>query len=118
MHDEKLIDKKREEILERIERNLHGENQEKPNLLKILFYWMAIIGILLFFVIGCAMFRKAEDKSFAETSMFCPVEYNSYWTVYYHKDTKVMYIRNKGTVGSNDIEVLIDENGNPMLWSE
>lgn len=71
--------------------------------------------LAIFLIILCCMFRKIEDKNFEETSMFCQIEDTSYWTVYYHKETKVMWIRNKGTFGG-DFEILIDENGKPMIW--
>lgn len=95
----------------------NNENKEMRNILHIFCQVMVIIGLFIFLIIGCAMFRKAEDKRFEESSMFSVVEDNSYWTVYYHKGKKVMWIRNKGG-RSSDFEVLIDENGDHMIWEE
>lgn len=95
----------------------NNENKKKKNILHIFCDGMVIIGLFVFLIVGCAMFRKSEDKRFEESSMFSVVEDNSYWTVYYHKGTKVMWIRNKGGRGI-DFEVLVDENGKPMVWEE
>lgn len=95
----------------------NNENKQKINILHTFYEIMAIIGLFVFLIIGCAMFRKAEDKCFEKSSMFSVVEDNSYWTVYYYKGTKVMWIRNKGGHGT-DFEVLVDENGKPMVWEE
>lgn len=95
----------------------NNENKEKKNILHTFCGVMVIIGLFAFLIIGCAMFRKSEDRHFAESSMFSVAEDNSYWTVYYHKDTSVMWIRNKGG-RSSDFEILIDENGKPMIWEK
>lgn len=95
----------------------NSENKEKKNIIHIFYEIMVIIGLFVFLIIGCAMFRKAEDRRFAESSMFSVIEDNSYWTVYYHKDTKTMWIRNKSSL-SSDFEVLVDENRKPMIWEE
>ena len=95
----------------------NNENKEKKNIFHTFCEVMAVLGLFIFLIIGCAMFRKAEDKHFEESSMFSVVEDNSYWTVYYHKATKVMWIRNKGGRGT-DFEVLVDKNGKPMIWEE
>ena len=95
----------------------NNEKKEKKNILHTFCEITVISGLFLFLIIGSAMFRKAEDKCFEDFSMFYVVEDNSYWTVYYHKDTKVMWIRNKG-VRSSDFEVLVDENGEPMIWEK
>lgn len=87
-------------------------------IIKLIAEAMAIICMLVFLIVACAMFRKIEDKNFEETSMFCQVEDNAYWTVYYHKKTKVMWIRNKGNFGGKDFEVLVDADGSPMIWEK
>lgn len=94
--------------------NLKNENK---NIVKSLILYASCVVLFVFLISGCALFRKAEDRQFSETSMFCMVEDNSYWTIYYQKETKVMWIRNKGG-RSADFEVLVDENGKPMIWEE
>lgn len=97
------------------------ENNRKIEIMKFISVAvkaMAIICTFIFLIVACAMFRKEEDKAFADTSIFCQVEDNAYWTIYYHKGTKVMWIRNKGSFGSNDMEALIDADGNPVIWEE
>lgn len=95
----------------------NNENKENRNVFHTFCEVIVTIGLCIFLIIGCAMFRKEEDRRFEESSMFSVVEDNSYWTVYYHKGTKVMWIRNKGARGSG-FEVLVDENGEPMIWEE
>lgn len=55
-----------------------------------------------------------EDKP----SMFVKVEDGPMWNVYYHKDTKVMYAVSTGHYNSATFTMLVDENGDPMLWEE
>lgn len=97
--------------------NCNNVENKKTTIFQKLREILLVIGVFAFLIIGCAMFRKAEDRQFTESSMFCLVEDNSYWAVYYHKDTKVMWIRNKGSRGG-DFEVLVDRDGKPIIWSE
>lgn len=94
------------------------EHAKAMKVIKAMAKVMAIICMFIFLIATCAMFRKMEDKAFTDTSMFCQVQDNAYWTVYYHKGTKVMWIRNKGTFGGTDMEILVDSDGNPMLWEK
>lgn len=48
----------------------NNENKEKKNILHTFYEVMVIIGLFAFLIIGCSMFRKAEDKRFDESSMF------------------------------------------------
>lgn len=66
----------------------NNENKEKKNIFHTFFEVMVIIGLFVSLIIGCAMFRKAEDKRFEKSSMFSVVEDNSYWTVYYQIERK------------------------------
>lgn len=50
--------------------------------------------------------------------MFVEVERTMIYRVVYHKDTKVMYTISYGTHNSGAFTLLVDENGDPMLWEE
>ena len=94
-----------------------NQKKQKRNIVESLIFYFACVLLFVFLIAICVFFRKAEDRHFEKSSIFSVVEDNSYWTVYYHKGTKVMGIRNKGVRGT-DFEVLVDENGNPMIWEE
>lgn len=42
----------------------NNENKEKKNILHTFCEVMVIIGLFIFLIIGCAMFRKVEDRRF------------------------------------------------------
>ena len=56
-----------------------------------------------------------EDE---EMSMFICVESTDIWKVVYHKDTKVMYAVSYGYYNKGIFTLLVDKNGNPMLWTK
>lgn len=94
-----------------------NQKNKNRNIVESLIFYFGCVLLFVFLIAICVFFRKAEDRHFEKSSMFSVVEDNSYWTVYYHKGTKVMWIRNKGSRGT-DFEVLVDENGNPMICEE
>lgn len=55
-----------------------------------------------------------EDKP--TTSMFVVVETTSTWQIVYHKETKVMYAVSAGAYNYGNFTLLVDENGDPLLW--
>lgn len=91
-----------------------NQKNKKKNIIESVIFYVGCVLLFIFLIAVCIFFRKVEDRHFEQSSMFSVVEDNSYWTVYYHKETKVMWIRNKGG-RSADFEVLVDENGNPMI---
>lgn len=58
----------------------------------------------------------AEDKP--TKSMFVVVETTSMWKIVYHKETKVMYAVSYGSYNLGNFTLLVDENGDPLLWTE
>lgn len=69
--------------------------------------------ILCFCVLcGCEQLTVAADNM----PMFVKVEEGYCWYVVYHKETKVMYVVSDGSSNRGDFTVLVDEDGQPMLW--
>ena len=75
----------------------------------------AIIGFFVIFCItGCSIVTTADkiaDPS--PKSMLVEVENTIDWRIYYHKGTKVMYIRDSNGGG---FTLMVDEEGKPLLW--
>lgn len=49
-------------------------------------------------------------------SMFVKIEEGPSWSVVYHRETKVMYVVSSSGYNSGNFTLLVDENGNPMLY--
>lgn len=83
--------------------------------LKIIVLTIALSGVLLF---GCAA-NSTETKVIEDKpSMFIMVENGPTWDVYYHRDTKVMYVVSDGSYTYGNFTVLVNPDGSPMLWKE
>lgn len=63
---------------------------------------------------GCQEVKDKADSK--EQSMFVCVESTSSWYIVYHKETKVMYAVSGGYYNSGTFTLLVDENGNPMIY--
>lgn len=71
-----------------------------------------LVFILLLLLTGCSIAGVETISDPKPQSMFVMIESSMGGTVYYHKDTKVMYIQ-----GNNgNITVMVDEKGKPLLW--
>ena len=77
---------------------------------------LVLIVMMLFTCVGCS--TVPEEKASDETSMFVRVETGSLmgysYNIVYHKDTKVMY----AVSYESYFTVLLDTDGNPLLWEE
>lgn len=51
-------------------------------------------------------------------SMFVVVEQTSNWYVVYHRDTKVMYTISTGHYNFGNFTLMVDTEGNPLLWED
>ncbi len=51
-----------------------------------------------------------------DTSMFVKIEQTTHWMVVYHKETKVMYVVSNDDYIQGIFTVLVDENGDPMIY--
>ena len=73
-----------------------------------------LVAALLFSLTGCASVESEGSSN--DKSMFVCVETTSTWQVVYHKETKVMYAVSGGYNNCGIFTVLLDADGNPMLW--
>ena len=84
-----------------------------------LFTTVFIILCMLFCIAGCnnAKVTTVHDD-IASTSMFIEVERSYTWTVVYHRYTKVMYVVSAGNYNYGTFTLMVDENGDPLLYEE
>lgn len=59
----------------------------------------------------------SEEREQDYESMFVIVETTATWTIVYHKDTRVMYAVSCQPYNSGNFTLLIDAEGNPLLWN-
>lgn len=76
---------------------------------------IALAAILLF---GCGANGTESQVVDGKASMFVHVEDGPTWDVYYHRDTKVMYVVSDGSYNYGTFTVLVNPDGSPMLWEE
>ena len=82
-----------------------------------------IIAILMFAIAltmfaACGPARISQEVSESETeSMFVVVETSSLWEIVYHKETRVMYAVSHSMYNHGNFTLLIDADGNPLLWN-
>ena len=75
-----------------------------------------LVAVLLFSLSGCA---DVETESSSDNKpMFICVETASTWKVVYHRETKVMYVVSDGSYNCGAFALLVDADGNPMLWEK
>lgn len=76
--------------------------------------------ILAFSLAGCgnAAVDKAYDTESEEKvpSIFTEIESTGSWRIVYHKETKVMYAVSWSSYNSGNFTLLVDENGDPLLY--
>lgn len=70
-------------------------------------------------VAGCSTVENVEAKEdTTEESMFETVETEWNWSVVYHKETRVMYVVSRGSYNGGTFTLMVDSDGNPLLWQE
>ena len=67
--------------------------------------------LLSIMIIGCS-----NQKIEADDSMFITVNNEINFYVVYEKDTKVMYMISNGMYNRGTITLLVDQQGNPMIY--
>ena len=77
---------------------------------------IALLLVVCFLLGGCGINEVKSTASKDEASMFVAVEYTDVWTVVYHKETLVMYAVSSGHYNYGTFTLLVDENGDPMIW--
>ena len=60
----------------------------------------------------------SEDQEQNYESMFVIVEDATSWRIVYHKDTRVMYAVSYSSYNRGTFTLLVDAEGNPLLWDE
>lgn len=79
---------------------------------------MLVLLICVLFLGGCSKVSKYKADSSDDQSMFILIEDTAYWSVVYHKDTKVMYVVSDGLYNRGTFTLLVDAQGKPMLWED
>lgn len=49
-------------------------------------------------------------------SMFVVIETTTLWKIVYHKETRVMYAVSYSSYNGGNFTLLVDADGNPLLW--
>lgn len=77
-----------------------------------------ILSVLCLGAITACNYTEVEnyDEDKPTTSMFVVVEHTESWKIIYHKETKVMYAISCGYYNAGNFTLLVDENGDPLLW--
>lgn len=74
---------------------------------------MIAIVMVCLSMIGCARVDRAETNS---TSRFVTLETTSKWRVVADKETGVMYAVSTGVYSNGTFTLLVDADGNPLVW--
>lgn len=77
---------------------------------------MALLSVLCVFAMAGCETVEVKRENLNSESMFVIVEDTYEWVVVYHKETKVMYAVSNSHYNYGNFTLLVDENGNPMLW--
>lgn len=80
-----------------------------------------LIFICIAVILSISLTACSSNESYSEVkedtpSMFVQVENGYSWEVYYHKDTKVMYVVSEGYYNAGTFTVMVNPDGTPMLW--
>lgn len=70
---------------------------------------------------GCSLGSEVEKSTEYQEdnpSMFVCVETTTSWEIVYHRETKVMYAVSGGSHNYGTFTLLVDADGNPMVWKE
>lgn len=76
-----------------------------------------LIMVLMIVTLSACATNKTESVVTEEkASMFVRVEEGPSWNVYYHRDTKVMYVVSRSSYNTGNFTVLVNPDGTPMLY--
>lgn len=83
--------------------------------MKKIFLLLATVFMIVAF---SACFANPSESNVSEDnpSMFVLAEDGLYWHVYYHKETKVMYVVSTSSYNRGNFTVLVNADGTPMLY--
>lgn len=60
--------------------------------------------------------KTYDEDAESIDSMFVAIEKADGWLVVYHRDTKVMYVISRGAYNQGNFTLMVDENGDPLLY--
>lgn len=84
---------------------------------KIALIFAILLIVMSLVACGLNEMEYAEELE-NEPSMFVIVEETLSWKVVYHKETKVMYAVSSGSYNGGTFTLLVDQNGDPMIYGE
>jgi hypothetical protein len=79
-----------------------------------LFIFIILVVVVFSFIFSACDIATVATKIINTDSMFIEVEYGPAWSVYYHRITKVMYVKG---IHSDAFTVLVNPDGTPQLWN-
>lgn len=79
-----------------------------------------MVATMVLSLVGCSTEIVEREGKFdkALSSMFVEVENTSSWKIVYHRETKVMYAVSDSSYNSGTFSLLVDAEGNPMLYEK
>lgn len=90
--------------------------------MKKLFFISIILITSLFLFTGCnnsySYTGQYSGTSFNESSSFVLLEEQPKYLIVYHKETKVMYVVSNDYYSEGVFELLVDENGLPLIYKD
>lgn len=84
--------------------------------------WKAAVAAILLICLLCMVYTVgARRKSKSEVAMNNPsmlvlIEKGEYWNIYYHQETKVMYVMSLSSYNRGNFTVMANPDGSPMLY--
>lgn len=78
----------------------------------------AILLICLLGMINIVIIRSKSKSEAADVdqSMFVLIEKGEHWYVYYHRETKVMYVMSFSSYNRGNFTIMVNPDGSPMLY--
>ena len=79
-----------------------------------------MVGAMILGLVGCSTetIEREGESNKTSSSMFVEIEKISHWKVVYHRKTKVMYAVSNSSYNCGTFTLLVDSDGNPMLYEK
>jgi len=86
--------------------------------MKKFFLMLLVLIIPLFIFTGCTTMESVAPSNETESiSMFILVEEGEGYIIVYHRDTNVMYAVSNSVYNCGNFTVMVDSEGNPLLYT-
>lgn len=82
---------------------------------KVILILVLVFALSVFAACTTATITSEKQEQNYE-SMFVLVEDAPSWRIVYHKDTRVMYAVSSASYNCGNFTLLVDADGNPLLW--